>query len=129
MANSKLASAETQAKRGAAFSKTALIVAFVMLMSIPVLNFVFGMGVVIFFGVGIFARSGQRGVDFLWLLAGAAVCFAGMLLPAFSDHNHTSYATDWFEGVILNVLVGVFILGNRLWHLFQTDSAPSQETS
>lgn len=125
MANPKLASVETQAKRGAAFSKTALIVAFVMLMSIPILNFLFGMGAVIFLSVGIFARSAQRGVDFFWLFLGAIFCFAGFLLPAFTDHNHTSYATDWFWSVIVNVCVGVFILGGRLWHLFEANPEPS----
>jgi hypothetical protein len=94
MANSKLASTDTQIKRGTAFSKVALIGAFVMTMSIPILNLLFGMGFVIWFGVNIFARSAQRGVDFLWLFVGAVVCLTGIALPAFT-HDHTSYATDW----------------------------------
>jgi hypothetical protein len=126
MANSKLASTDTQIKRGTAFSKVALIGAFVMTMSIPILNLLFGMGFVIWFGVNIFARSAQRGVDFLWLFVGAVVCLTGIALPAFT-HDHTSYATDWFWGVVLNLLVGVFILGGRLWHLFQADLAPDQD--
>lgn len=129
MANPKLASVDTQAQRGAAFSKVALVVAFVMLTSIPLLGMLFGMGCVLWLGTAIFARSAQRGVDFFWLFVGAVVCFGGMLIPAFTDHIRTSYASDWFWGVVLNVLVGVFILGGRLWHLFQADPAPGQAAS
>jgi len=127
MANPKLATATTQAQRGTAFSKTALLVAFVLFMSIPILNLLFGMGFIIWFSVNIFARSAQRGIDFLWLLVGAVVCLVGIALPAFMDHNHMSYAACWFWSVILNLLVGVFIAGGRLGHLFQADPTPGQE--
>jgi hypothetical protein len=124
MANPKLASANTQIKRGTAFTKTALLAVFVIFMSIPILNLLFGMGFIIWFSVNIFARSAQRGLDFLWLFIGAVICLVGIALPVFTDSNHTSYATCWFGGVILNVLVGVFIAGGRLGHLLQADPTP-----
>jgi hypothetical protein len=129
MANPKLASANAQIQRGTAFTKTALLAVFIIFMSIPILNLLFGMGFIIWFSVNIFARSAQRGIDFLWLFVGAVVCLIGIALPVFTDSNHTSYATCWFGGVILNVLVGVFIAGGRLGHLLQADPAPDQNAS
>lgn len=128
MANPKLANASDQAKRGTAFTKTAMLVMFVLFMSIPILNLLFGMGFIIWYSVNIFARSGQRGVDFFWLLVGAVICLVGMALPVFTDLNHTSYAACWFGGVVLNILVGVFIAGNRLGHLLQADPTTDQDT-
>ncbi|MFL9954199.1 hypothetical protein PQR65_12410 [Paraburkholderia nemoris] len=109
-----------------AFTKTALLIAFVLFMSIPILNLLFGMGFIIWFGVNIFARSAQRGVDFLWLFVGAVICLIGIALPALTDSNHTSYATCWLGGVVLNIFVGVFIAGGRLGHLFQANPEPAQ---
>jgi hypothetical protein len=126
MANPRLASANAQTQRGTAFFKVAMVVAFVMLMSIPILNLLFGMGFIIWFSVNIFGRSAQRGIDFLWLFVGSVVCLIGIALPAFT-HDNTSYATDWFWDVILNLLVGVFIAGGRLGHLFQADPTRGQE--
>lgn len=127
MATPKLASANTQAKRGSAFSKIALLVAFVLFMSIPILNLLLGMGFIIWYSVNIFARSGQRGIDFFWLLIGAVICLIGIALPAITDHNQTSYAACWFGGVVLNIFVGVFVAGNRLGHLLQADPTTDQD--
>lgn len=46
-----------------------------------------------------------------------------------ADSNHTNYATCWFGGVILNVLVGMFIAGGRPGHWLQADPAPDQNAS
>ena len=129
MANPKLASASAQTQRGTAFTKTALLAVFVIFMSIPILNLLFGMGFIIWFGVNIFARSAQRGIDFLWLFVGVVICLIGIALPAITDHNNTSYAACWFGSVVLNIFVGVFIAGNRLGHLLQADPAPDQNAS
>lgn len=125
MANPKLASANSQAQRGVAFSKVALIATFVLLMSIPILNLLFGAGFFIWFAVNIFGRSAQRGKDFLWLIAGSFVCLAGIALPVLMEHNRISYGACWFLGAVLNALVGVFIAGNRLGHLFEADPTVS----
>lgn len=128
MEDSKLANASTQTQRGTAFFKVALLVVFVLFMSIPILNLLFGMGFLIWFSVNIFARSAQRGVDLLWLIFGAVICLIGIALPAITDHNNTSYAACWFGGVVLNIFVGVFIAGNRLGHLLQADPTTDQDT-
>ncbi|WP_277188643.1 hypothetical protein [Caballeronia sp. BR00000012568055] len=122
MANAKLASEASQLQRGKAFSKVALIAMFVIFMSIPILNLLFGMGFFIWFSVNIFARSGQRGKDFLWLLLGSFICLFAIALPVFMEHNRISYGQCWFYGFMLNVVVGVFIAGNRLGHLFEESS-------
>lgn len=127
MANPKLASASDQTKRGTAFTKTALVIMFVLFMSIPILNLLFGMGFIIWYSVNIFARSAQRGIDFLWLFVGVVICLIGIALPAITDHNNTSYAACWFGSVVLNIFVGVFVAGNRLGHLLQADPTTDQD--
>ncbi|WP_250463256.1 hypothetical protein [Caballeronia sp. GAFFF2] len=123
MSNAKLASEASQLRRGKAFSKVALIGLFVIFMSIPILNLLFGMGFFIWFSVNIFARSAQRGKDFLWLVLGSFVCLFGIALPAFMEHNRMSYGACWFYGFVLNVFIGVFIAGGRLGHLFDDNAA------
>jgi len=125
MANAKLASADSQVQRGKAFSKVAMIAMFVIFMSIPILNLLSGMGFFIWFSVNIFARAAQRGKDFLWLIIGSLVCLFGIALPVFMEHNRISYGTCWFYGFLLNVLVGTFIAGNRLGHLFEEQTPAS----
>jgi hypothetical protein len=72
---SKLASNETQERRGRAVGKVAVVWCFLVFTSIPILNIVFGMMLVLWFGKLIFARSAQLGKDFSWLFLGAYLDF------------------------------------------------------
>ena len=120
---SKLASSQTQERRGRAFGKVAVVWCFLVLTSIPILNLVFGMVLVLWFGKLIFARSGQMWKDFLWLAAGALLCMFGFAFPAISETWRMGFGAGWLVEVGLNLFVCLFIVGGRLGHLFSADAA------
>jgi len=124
---SKLASNETQAKRGRAFGKAAAVWSFLVCTSIPILNILFGMGLVLWFGTLIYGRSGQMGRDFAWLFAGAALCMFGFALPAIAETWHMGFGKGWVLEVGLNLFVCLFVVGGRLGHLFA--AGPSHEAT
>jgi len=120
---SKLANNETQEKRGRAFGKVAAIWVFLVCTSIPILNILFGMFLVLWFAKLIFARSGQMGKDFVWLAAGAMLCMFGFAFPAISETWRMGFGAGWVVEVGLNLFVCLFIVGGRLGHLFSADAA------
>lgn len=120
---SKIASSETQEKRGRAFGKGAAIYTFLVLTSIPILNIIFGMLLVFWFARLIFSRSGQMGKDFAWLFAGAALCMFGFALPAIAETWHMGFGKGWVLEVGLNLFVCLFVVGGRLGHLFAASVA------
>ncbi|AJZ58866.1 putative membrane protein [Paraburkholderia fungorum] len=126
MSNSKLASVDSQMKRGTASAKAFLFLFFVGAMSVPILNMLAGMGFFIWFSVNIYARSAQRGADYFWLIVGSILCLVGIGLPAIADMNHSSFVAGWVVEVVLNVCVCLFIAVGRLGHLFQRDPEPGQ---
>jgi len=115
----KIASVETQMQRGKSIGRTLFIFIFVLVMSIPILNLLFGFGIVIYLTMPILATSAQRAVDFGWLLLGAALCMFGFFLPAiFESPTASGMFHGWLLEVFLNAAVGWFILAGRLGHLF-----------
>jgi hypothetical protein len=119
---SKLASSQTQERRGRAFGKVAAIWVFLVCTSIPILNILFGMFLVLWFAKLVFSRSGQMGRDFAWLLFGALLCMFGFALPAITETWHKGFGIGWVLEVGLNLFVCLFVVGGRLGHLFAADS-------
>ncbi|MFT4434173.1 hypothetical protein ACMX25_12370 [Caballeronia sp. 15715] len=123
MANSsKLADATTQTQRAGAFAKATGLWTFVLIMSIPILDILAGLFMVLWFSVNIINRSAQRGRDFFWLFAGTVICLLGFAIPAATDSiRGVGFGGGWFLDVIVNVLVGWLIVGRKLGHLFGAD--------
>lgn len=124
MDKQKIATFDTQVERAKSFTRTALVVSFVLFLSIPLLNFLAGMFVVIWFTMAIIAKSAQRAVDFGWLLLGAVLCLFGFFLPfLFSGPTSSGMFHGWILDVLLNLGVAVFIATGRLGHLlFEHDA-------
>jgi len=115
----KIASVETQMQRSKNIGRTMFIFILSFVMSIPILNMLFGFGIVIFLTMPILTTSAQRAVDFGWLLLGAALCMFGFFLPGiFSGPTSSGFFHGWLLEVFLNAAVGWFILASRLGHLF-----------
>ncbi|ASL44681.1 hypothetical protein bAD24_I14445 [Burkholderia sp. AD24] len=116
---SKIASNETQLQRGKNISRALFFFIFVLVMSIPLLDILAGFAIILYMPMLIFARSAQRAVDFGWLLLGAVICMFGFFLPGiFEGPTSSGFFHGWLLEVFLNAVVGWFILGRRLGHLF-----------
>lgn len=120
----KVATAETQVQRAKSITRTALVAMLVLFLSIPLLNFLAGLGLVIWFAMLIFAKSSQRAADFGWLMLGAALCLFGFFLPfMLSGPTSSGMFHGWILDVLLNLGVAVFIATGRLGHLLFTPDA------
>lgn len=118
MDKQKIATFDTQAERAMSFTRTALVVMFVLFMSVPLLNLLAGMGFVIWLSMTIWARSAQRAVDFGWLALGSVACLFGFFLPVVSAGPTSSgMIHGWLLEVSLNTAVALFILIGRLGRL------------
>lgn len=120
----KVATVETQEQRAKSLTRTALVVMFVLFLSIPILNFLAGMAFVLWLSMAIVARSAQRAVDFGWLALGSCLCLFGFFLPfLLSGPTSSGMFQGWILEVLLNLGVAVFIATGRLGHLLFTPDA------
>ncbi|WP_446326728.1 hypothetical protein [Burkholderia pseudomallei] len=120
----KVATVETQEQRAKSLTRTALVVMFVLFLSIPILNFLAGMAFVLWLSMAIVARSAKRAVDFGWLALGSCLCLFGFFLPfLLSGPTSSGMFQGWILEVLLNLGVAVFIATGRLGHLLFTPDA------
>ena len=118
MENQKIASEEVQAQRGKSLAKVALVSMFVVCMSVPIVNLLFGLVFVVWLSMAIVGASARRAADFGWLLIGAALCLFGFFLPViFAGPTSSGMMHGWLLEAGLNVGVAVFILVGKLGHL------------
>lgn len=125
MENHKVVSEEAQIQRAKSSMKFTLFAMFVVCLSIPIANILFGMFFVFWLAMAIMGRSARRAADFGWLALGACLCLFGFFLPAIFDGPTASgMLFGWSLEAALNVAVAVFIVLGRLGHLlFKPETA------
>jgi hypothetical protein len=126
MEKQKVATRETQVERAKSMTRIMLVIMFVLCLSVPLVNLLFGLGFIIWLTMTILARSAQRAADFGWLVVGSALCLFGFFLPAlFEGPTSSGMMHGWLLEALLNTGVAIFILTGRLGHLLFTPEAPA----
>ncbi|MCW0053338.1 hypothetical protein OIV36_28075 [Burkholderia pseudomallei] len=125
MENQKIASEEVQIKRAKSSMRFAIVAMFVVCMSVPIVNLLFGLFFMLWLSMSIIGASARRSADFGWLLLGAALCLFGFFLPViFEGPTASGMLFGWTLEAALNVAVAVFIVLGRLGHLlFKPETA------
>ncbi|WP_017772779.1 hypothetical protein [Paraburkholderia kururiensis] len=125
MENQKIASEEVQIKRAKSSMRFAIVAMFVVCMSVPIVNLLFGLFFMLWLSMSIIGASARRSADFGWLALGACLCLFGFFLPAIFDGPTASgMLFGWTLEAALNVAVAVFIVLGRLGHLlFKPETA------
>ncbi|PRE26134.1 hypothetical protein C6P72_09835 [Burkholderia gladioli] len=88
-------------------------------MTIPALNFLFGMLFFAFMAFNIYRLSAQRKADFFWLILGSVLSIIGFVIGLVMLEAIPPIG-GWIGTMLnfgLNIFVAIFILGGRLGHV------------
>ncbi|QGA36715.1 hypothetical protein GAS19_02835 [Burkholderia glumae] len=119
MESTKLASEQVRVARGRTYAKTTYTLTYAFCMTIPALNFFFGMLFLVLMAFNIYRLSAQRKTDFFWLFVGSVVSIVGFVI-GLAMLEAIPPIGGWIGAMItfgLNLFVAIFILGGRLGHI------------